>query len=375
MTSYPAQRPAADRADPPRVWVVTGYRAGERSQILGLAEALGWPFEIKDLAHRGWDWLPGLTRRASLAGIEPASRSLLAPPWPDLVISAGMRNEPVCRWIKARSGGRTRLVQLGRPWVHYRELDLVITTPQYRLPERPEVLQNLGTLHRVTPAALAAAGSDWADRFGALPRPWLGVIVGGHSGPYTFGPKAARRLARLASERARAAGGSLLVTTSSRTPPAAVAALLDALSGPHYSYAFGTDAGQNPYLGILAQADALIVTSDSIAMLSEAVAAGKPVSIFDLGGPDADTRLAGRAYRWLMRHGHPRLTRDLGLVHDALIDTGRAGWLHAGDPPADPPALDDLPRAVARVRELLGLGPEDGPAAPAAASLPTGGRR
>ena len=35
----------------PRVWVVTGYRAGERVQILALAEALGWAYEIKDVDY------------------------------------------------------------------------------------------------------------------------------------------------------------------------------------------------------------------------------------------------------------------------------------------------------------------------------------
>ena len=171
QTQNPANKPdpapdarPADRT-PPRVWVVTGYRAGERTQILGLADALGWPYEIKALGHRSWDWAPGLARRVSIAGIDPDSRAALNPPWPDLVISAGMRNEPVVRWIKARSDRQTKLVHLGRPWVHYRHLDLVITTPQYRLPDRADVLQNLGTLHRVNPHSLAAAGQRWAAAF------------------------------------------------------------------------------------------------------------------------------------------------------------------------------------------------------------------
>jgi mitochondrial fission protein ELM1 len=360
-TTTPAQpAPGSGPTDgeTPRVWVVTGYRAGERSQIVGLADALGWPYEVKNLPHRPWDWLPGLTRRISLAGIDPDARAQLAPPWPDLVISAGMRNEPVCRWIKARSEGRTRLVHLGRPWVHYRELDLVITTPQYRLPDRADVLQNLGTLHRVTPGSLDAARAAWQPRFAELPRPLIGVVVGGHSGPYVLGRQAAARLGREAAERAHAAGGALLITTSSRTPAPATAALLAAADAPRFVYRYGQAGGDNPYLGILAAADELIVTSDSIAMLSEAVASGKPLSIFDLGR-GGDTRLAARLYRLLMRYGHPRLTRDLSLFHDALVESGRAVWLHGRDAPRPPPPLTDSERAVARVRALMGLGGPD----------------
>lgn len=372
--------PDARRAEtsPPRVWVVTGYRAGERTQILGLADALGWPYEIKALGHRAWDWAPGLARRVSVAGIDPASRAELTPPWPDLVISAGMRNEPIVRWIKARSGGRTKLVHLGRPWVHYSDLDLVITTPQYRLPEREDVLQNLGTLHRVNAGSLGAAAERWAPAFADLPRPRIGVVVGGHSGPYTLGPAAAADLGRRAAERARAAGGALLITTSSRTPPGSIDALTGAADVPAYVYRYGVDAGDNPYLGILAAADELIVTSDSIAMLSEAVAAGKPLSIYDLG-QGGDTRLTGALYRFLMRYGHPRLTRDLSLFHDALIASGRAAWLGASPPPPEPPPLDDSPRAVRRIRQLLGLAdpvvtPANGPLGTVAPALPQGNR-
>ena len=41
---------------------------------------------------------------------------------------------------------------------------------------------------------------------------------------------------------------------------------------------------KNPYFGILAHADSLIVTGDSVNMVSEAIATGKPVYIFQLSG-------------------------------------------------------------------------------------------
>ena len=106
-----------------------------------------------------------------------------------------------------------------------------------------------------------------------------------------------------------------------------------------------------------------MVTSDSIAMLSEACATAKPVFIFDLGahhpanGPNPfqpDRDLQSRAYSLLM-HGPKRLTRDLELVHQHLIDNGRARWL--GEPfPAQPPApLRDVENTAMELRKLLGI--------------------
>jgi mitochondrial fission protein ELM1 len=45
--------------------------------------------------------------------------------------------------------------------------------------------------------------------------------------------------------------------------------------------------GDNPYFAFLALADAFLVTADSVSMISEAAATGKPVHILDLQGGNA----------------------------------------------------------------------------------------
>jgi len=347
------------------VWLLEPYRAGEQQQVLALAEALGWPFERKRLAHRRLRGaLTNLGRGTGLAGVDPRRSDPLRPPWPELLITAGMRNEPVARWVREQSGGRTRLVHLGRPWADPDRFELVITTPQYRLPRRANVLHNDLPLHRVHAARLAQAAARWAPALAALPAPRIAVIVGGHSGPYTLGARAARRLLAEAAALARAAGGSLLITTSPRTPAAAVAELRRDCGVPVHCYAWRPGDPDNPYFGYLALADALVVTADSISMLAEASATGKPLYLFDLGAgrhrmrPGAgaggdDWRLGALLYRALLRWGWQRLSRDITLVHGQLIAAGRAAWL--GDPaPAGGARADaDLERALARVRALF----------------------
>ena len=352
-----------DLSSPPRVWVVTGYRAGERAQVLALAEALGWPFEVKELDYRPSAARISLFRGSSLRGFRMDRSSPLTPPWPDMVITAGMRNEPACRWIREQSAGRARIVHIGRPWGRLEQFDLVITTPQYRLPERANVLHNNLTLHRVTVARLQAEARHWEPRLAALPRPRIAVIAGGDSGPMTFGPRAAARLARQASAMAKAQGGSLLVTTSARTAPAAVEALSEGIEAPGHLYRWRRNDDDNPYFGYLALADAIIVTADSISMLTEACATGKPVYMFDADRPvttsgmegdrGRDFRLSGTLYRWLMRWGPNRLSRDIGLVHRRLLERGHAVWLGETFPDGVPPPLRDLERALARVRALF----------------------
>jgi mitochondrial fission protein ELM1 len=331
--------------------------------VLALAEALGWPFEVKELDYRSSAARISLYRGSSLRGFRMDRSSPLTPPWPGLVITAGMRNEPACRWIREQSAGRTRIVHIGRPWARLEQFDLVITTPQYRLPERANVLNNNLTLHRVTVARLQAEARRWESQLAALPRPRIAVIAGGNSGPTTFGPRAAAQLARQASAMARAQGGSLLVTTSARTAPSAVEALSAGIEAPGHFYRWRRNDDDNPYFGYLALADAIIVTADSISMLTEACATGKPVYMFDAdrapgatagpGDGGGDFRLSGTLYRWLMRWGPNRLSRDLALVHQRLLERGHAVWLGETFPEGVPPPLRDLERAIARVRALF----------------------
>ena len=377
----PARPAAFAPGNAPRVWVLSSPRAGERTQLLALAEAMGCAFEIKHIAHRLYGPVLELLGGAHLFGVDLARSDALQAPWPDVVLVAHQSNENVARWIRRQSGGRTRLVLLGRPWAPVDEFDLVVTTPQYELPEAANVLHNALPLHRVSPERLAAAAEKWEARLAHLPRPFVTVLVGGSSGPYVFDEAAASRLGREASALARSLGGSVLVSTSARTAPAAVDALVPAVDAPACLHRWAAGDSQNPYFGFLALADRLVVTGDSISMIAEACATGKPVQMFDFGSgsvpmrddaeppatePSLLTRVRGRLYEAYMRLPRGRLnrSRDLRIVHRALLATGRVSWLGEAAPNVAVRAVgDEMTRTLNRLRGLLQFPPRPAVAA------------
>ncbi len=377
--------PVPVRSVPPRTWLMLGHKAGDNSQILALAEALGWPFETKHLVYRRTELLTNLFAGPTLMGLIKERSSPLEPPWPELIISAGRRNEPLVRWIQRAAGGpgRVRLVHVGRPWARHECFDLIVTTPQYRLPQKPNILHNEAPLHRVTAERLAAAAAQWAPRLAHLPRPYVAVMLGGQAGPFNFDRENGALLGWHSSRMAEALGGSLLVSTSARTPPKAADALEAALRVPAQVYHWRRDDPDNPYFGFLALADRIIVTCDSMSMLAEACFTRKPVFIFDLlRGKGShrpplpadgsvlpvtplerlrDFNLRALIYRASIHTGPKRLTRDVSIIHRRQVEAGRAVWLGQPWPEDRPPAppLADLERAVARVRALFAT-----PAAP-----------
>jgi hypothetical protein len=271
-------------------------------------------------------------------------------------------------------------VHLGRPWSPLEWFDLIITTPQYALPARSNVLHNTMPLNDVSAERLAEAHDDpyWRDAIGALPAPRIAVLVGGNSSSLALTAESARELGIEASRLAREAKGSLLVTTSPRTPAAAVDALRAAVDAPVLFYAFGTSQ-RNPYDAFLALADAFVVTGDSASMLAEACSTGKPVHIFPLphryelvpgarklvawaqsirgggvtyrGTPRQQDALA-RLFDRLVDRGLLTPPRDIEAYHGALEARGLASRMSNGAKPISPTEPDDLARAVERVREL-----------------------
>ena len=319
--------------DAPVVWALVDDRAGNRSQCLGVAEALGLGFAIRELSY-GWAGrLPNVLLGASFAGLTAASRAALRSPWPGLVVTAGRRTAPVARAIKRLAGGRTFLVQVMDPGRAGAGAFDLIAQPRHDLPAgRPGTFPITGAPHRITPSLLNAAAQRWRPRLKGLPRPWIALIVGGSTRRRAFDAETARTLGRMASAMARDAGGSLLVSTSRRTG-AAAAALSAAIDVPSHVYRWG-EGGDNPYPGYLALADAVVVTGDSVSMCSEACATAGPVYIY---APTETTQAK-----------HARLHAELFAAGYARPMTGALeAWSH---PPLNPAA------EVAReIRRRLGL--------------------
>jgi mitochondrial fission protein ELM1 len=344
-----------------KVWCLLGRKAGDNVQVRALAAELGFACEEKRIVARPWELLVHLGPGAGLGGIDRRRSSPLRPPWPDLVITAGRRNEPVARWIRHQSGGHTRLVHIGRPWAPLDCYDLIVTTPQYFLPQAPNILHNELPLHRLLSEDLREAGDVLQARWENLPRPWIAVLVGGDSGRFVFTPDKARKLGADCDRLARARGGSLLISDSPRTPAKAGDALMAQINAPCYSYRF-REGGENPYMGFLATADEFVVTGESMSMLAEASSRGRPLHIFDMG--DGDTawwrlrhnyRYKPLSHRLAMRFGPRRMRRDVGNIQQALVASGRANWLGEETrlPPASAGTNDELAATAARVRRLL----------------------
>ena len=283
-------------------WVVTDGKIGDEVQCFGLASALGLEPQRRLIAPRRlfaalMPWGPVDPREAAHRPGSPISA-----PWPDILIASGRRTVPYLRFVRKASRGRTFTVFLKDPYTGAGTAD-VICLPVHDTLRGDNVVAALTSPHRLTRDLFEAARAQPDARLAHLPHPRLGMVLGGVSGHFSFTDADAARLAAIAVQHA-AEGYGVMVTPSRRTPPELLEAMRTALAaaGLLGGRAFVWDrSGENPYADILALADALIVTGDSVNMVGEAAFTGKPVHVYVPGGK-----------------GHPKMT----LFLERLVAAG-----------------------------------------------------
>jgi uncharacterized protein len=334
-------------SEPPRIWVLIGDRTGDNNQVLALAEELALPFETRTLryARIGTYDVGRIDPRlfwATMLSLTRESRRHIAPPWPDLIIAIGRRSVPVARYIRRKSGGRTKLVRIGHPRVDPRLFDLVITTRQYPVPRVGNILLLPMAMSRFRDAPVATDKERaWLD---ATPKPRLLFAIGGVTKYWDLPPDVMAEVTARMVSRAKALGGSLTIAGSRRTDPA----VLDAIAPVLGDSGRILDPGGPRFAVVLDDADEVFVTADSVSMLSEAIIAKKPVGMVPVSLNVVGLKFIGDD------NNPPQVRkprRDLRQFWQHLRETGMVGTV---DQPRTSAADNPVEIAAHAVRELLG---------------------
>lgn len=300
-------------------WILTDGKAGHLNQCLGVAEALGIntytmvPLEkakgggVLKFIH------PALALKTSpLEGRQP----------PDVVIGAGSLAASAAKYIKSKHP-QVFAIQLMRPWGRLDMFDVVAVPLHDKLPffrrHHAHIVRTVGAANRIQPQVLAEALQKWqqanphmaAGRGGGdnakdgAQTAYVSVLVGGPTRRFKYTENDIKNMAENVLCLAKKRGAGVLLTTSRRTP-AAFSTLLKNIfkaSGvPFWGYDPRVDdAEQNPYFALLAAADDVVVTADSVSMVSECCTAGKRVYVFGLSAAKNMGKFA-RFYHYLQQH-------------------------------------------------------------------------
>ncbi|MDN5781338.1 MAG: mitochondrial fission ELM1 family protein [Luteimonas sp.] len=306
---------------------VSDGRAGNARQAGALAAELagGSPVACTLQPRAPWRWLaPRRLPGAASAFGDDFVRLLDASP--GLAVGCGRQAALATRLLRARG---SKVVQILDPRLDPTHWNLVVA-PMHDGLSGANVITTLGSLHPVDDAWLARARARFAA-FEALPRPRTALLLGGGSAHARFDLAAFDALASGLDAALARDGGSVLATASRRTPADVRRALHDRYrNAPGFAWRDEAD-GPNPYPGLLAWADRIVCSPDSVNMISEACATHAPVFVFEPG------RVRGRPQRFL----------------DALLDSSRISAMDAALAPFAVQPMRDTARVAAEIRRRL----------------------
>jgi mitochondrial fission protein ELM1 len=257
-----------------KIWAILGAHRGDNNQVLALAEALGLPYERKQLTYNHLRHLGPRILGATFSSLTPMSRTLILDGEPDVTISTGHRSVPVVQALRKRSNGRIRSVHVNYPRISPAKFDLVVATPEYPIPDQPGLLRIPFALTRIERDP-DTNGEFWDTH--ASPRRLF--IVGGPTLYWKLHVKTVLAAVDELLAAAREGGGCLLVIGSPRTPRHVLAAVESRIAHGNVFATICPVGGPPGYKALLAAADMITVTADSVAMVSDAIAANKPVGL------------------------------------------------------------------------------------------------
>jgi len=284
-------------------WVITDGKAGMDVQSRGVADALGLVYEMKHVAPSGiWrmtaPWGPVSPRENFGSPGSP-----FAPPWPRVAIATGRASIPYIRRLRRLAGAGTFTVVLQDPKTGPNTADL-IWVPEHDRRRGANVMTTLTAPHSFTASRLAGLRAETPLEIAALPGPRVAVVLGGKNGVYRFTEGDDDRF-REALRSIGELGASFMITPSRRSHKRLIRAADDATRDrPRILWDM---TGANPYPQFLANADALVVTADSVNMNGEACATGRPVWVFHPSGGSSKFR---RFHEALQRYGATRPLPD-----------------------------------------------------------------
>lgn len=266
---------------PPQIWVLTDSRMGNSNQAIALAEKLAVAYQVKLVEYNFLGNLPNY-----LLKIYPIHiKKQLLPSWeisdfPEIIISAGRRVASLASYLKRKSGNKIKIIQIMHPNLPLEQFDLVIL-PEHDKPikETQNIVRITGALNNIQ-AKIANAGKELRKNYPRLGQ-FISVIIGGNCKNYNFTDDHAKELSTILTNVTNNLSYNIFVSFSRRTPNSAKIIVKDNLPASTIIYDPIEEKNiTNPYFGMLAEADYLISTADSISMCSEATSTGKPVYIF-----------------------------------------------------------------------------------------------
>ena len=272
---------------------------GMISQVEGLAKALNAEYNHKIVKFRfPWNLMP--------PKFTPISEVILKDKIyldgneiPDLVISCG-RKSVIPSIVLKKKNPELFTIHIQDPKVIFKNFDVIIA-PEHDHLNGNNVYSSKGAIHYITDIEINNAKNYLKDKINS--QKIVSLILGGPNKYYNFDKDQLIEIFNKIKAIFIANNYKVIVVPSMRTPKSSIELAINELG--KYGYIVNS-IDRQAYLSALALANNVIVTCDSISMISEAATSGKPIYI-------AHMKAKKNNYRFKRFF---KLFKEMGIIRD-----------------------------------------------------------
>lgn len=274
------------------VWILVDDRIGGNNQSIAVGERLSTYYIIKKIYYNSFISLPNFIRRDTLIGVNKKRSDNVQEDLPDIVVCAGRRLSSVALNIKKRSNGRTFIINIMNPNISFKYFDLVILPKHDNTPKcllKSNVVETNSSLNRINKSKMQEESSKWKGFFRDYNKPLVSLIVGGDTKDYKFDSAEFGIMVSNLSNIVNKLSGTLLITSSRRTNDECIKKIRQKVNCDYFFYDWKWENDPknikknqlgNPYFALLSLSDFLVITGDSMSMVSEACSTGRPTYVY-----------------------------------------------------------------------------------------------
>ena len=291
------------------IWFISDGRAGHLSQLTAIAKIFqekGYRCIILNLKFSASANLPNFLKPSLLTGItnrksiidkikKPKGKNIdkNAKPkaLPNIVIGCGRKTAPVVCFIKKyiqkkyKDNHKIISAQIMDPHFRNDYFDKLFI-PEHDKPSKKKknIYPIVTAPNKVTEESL----TEGVEKYRSVFEPYLdnqnakiSVIIGGDSRKKKFFASYASKLVKNINNLQKDLQANIFITNSPRSSDKLTKYLAKNLKSYDFFHDCHNDKKSNPYMAMLGMADIIIVTADSVSMVSEAINAKKLVFVYD----------------------------------------------------------------------------------------------
>ena len=263
------------------VWAIFDNRTGNRQQLTGVLNELNLGYEKLEIKYNRYAFLPNVIIQL-IGGFLHIKNNINLDNIknPHVLIACGRRTVPVALKVYKDLPYKPFLIQLMYPrFTLYKKLyDMIIVPEHDRTPKHKNIYKFIGTPNQISHLTKTEQSKILSKKKNSI----ILILLGGNHGKYKLNITLINKIINSVMISAEK-NDCIYITTSRRTSLQGIK-YIDKQFAKNKKikqiYHPNTSSENNPIVNFLYECKEIVVTGDSMSMISEACSINKPVRIF-----------------------------------------------------------------------------------------------